>query len=286
MDPAGLQATGTATVRSRRLPAEQVVWLVIDMALFRNRSTQDIVNKLDLALPEGSLMVAPSSVVEARVRLGAEPIEWLFGISADHWAHASARGQITVQGLPWCKEPKTVGLASLSSQIGLAVRSPMVYVRSARNRRYASTATGRQSAPDPDSTVGIVDVKLAERITNLSPLTQWSHEQLQCNHAEAIQIADALGRLVGSSMGGFATASRPVHAIYERTNPPGGSGGKLTDRQSWEPRWERRGTALTRCIFCGHLASILKRTLTNHVLHQQQASVINKASRRVSRATQ
>jgi len=86
-----LQATGTATVRSRRLPAEQVVWLVIGMALFRNRSIQDIVNKLDLALPSTSLTVAPSSVVEARARLGAEPMEWLFGISADHWAHASAR---------------------------------------------------------------------------------------------------------------------------------------------------------------------------------------------------
>jgi hypothetical protein len=86
-----LQATGTATVRSRRLPAEQVVWLVIGMALFRNRSIQDIVNKLDLALPGVSLTVAPSSIAEARGRLGAEPMEWLFGISADHWAHASAR---------------------------------------------------------------------------------------------------------------------------------------------------------------------------------------------------
>lgn len=87
-----LEATGTATVRSRRLPAEQVVWLVIGMALFRNRSIQDIVNKLDLALPASSLTVASSSVVEARARLGAEPLEWLFGISADHLAHASAHG--------------------------------------------------------------------------------------------------------------------------------------------------------------------------------------------------
>jgi len=30
-----LEATGTATVRRRRLPAEQVVWLVIGMAMFR-----------------------------------------------------------------------------------------------------------------------------------------------------------------------------------------------------------------------------------------------------------
>ena len=66
-----LEATETATVRNRRLPAEQVVWLVIGMALFRNRSIEDVVNKLDLALPCISLTVAPSSVVEARARLGA-----------------------------------------------------------------------------------------------------------------------------------------------------------------------------------------------------------------------
>ena len=95
MDPEwilqALEATDTATVRNRRLPAEQVVWLVIGMALFRNRSIQEVVNKLDLALPGISLTVAPSSVVEARARLGADPMEWLFAISAEHWAHASAR---------------------------------------------------------------------------------------------------------------------------------------------------------------------------------------------------
>lgn len=86
-----LEAKGTATVRNRRLPGEQVVWLVIGMALFRNRSIHDVVNKLDLALPGVSLTVASSSVVEARARLGADPMEHLFTISAESWAHASAR---------------------------------------------------------------------------------------------------------------------------------------------------------------------------------------------------
>lgn len=86
-----LEATGTATLRTRRLPAEQVVWLVIGMALFRNRSIHDVVSKLDLALPGRSPTVAPSTVAEARARLGAEPMEWLFEISAAHWAHQSAR---------------------------------------------------------------------------------------------------------------------------------------------------------------------------------------------------
>lgn len=32
-----LQATGKASIRRRRLPAEHVVWLVIGLALFRNQ---------------------------------------------------------------------------------------------------------------------------------------------------------------------------------------------------------------------------------------------------------
>ena len=86
-----LHATGTASIRTRRLPAQQVVWLVIGMALFRDRSIHDIVTKLDLALPGPSPSVAPSTVADARARLTAEPMEWLFSISADQWAHTSAR---------------------------------------------------------------------------------------------------------------------------------------------------------------------------------------------------
>jgi hypothetical protein len=86
-----LQATGTASIRRRRLPAEQVVWLVIGMALFRNRSIHDIVSKLDLVLPGEKPTVVPSAVADARARLGADPMEWLFTRCADEWAHSSAR---------------------------------------------------------------------------------------------------------------------------------------------------------------------------------------------------
>jgi hypothetical protein len=84
-----LAATGTATLRRRRLPAEQVVWLVIAMALFRNRSIAEVVDKLDLALPGRSSTVAPSAIPQARSRLGAEPLEWLFARCAQEWAPCS-----------------------------------------------------------------------------------------------------------------------------------------------------------------------------------------------------
>lgn len=74
LDPAwieaALAASGTATVRRRRLPVEEVVWIVLGMALFRDRPMEDIVSKLDLALPSNGDTVARSSVVQARQRLG------------------------------------------------------------------------------------------------------------------------------------------------------------------------------------------------------------------------
>jgi hypothetical protein len=85
-----LHATGTATLRRRRMPAVQVIWLVIGMALFRNRSIRDIVAKLNLALPGRTLTLAPSSVAAARARLGDEPLEWIFTRAGDVWGHASA----------------------------------------------------------------------------------------------------------------------------------------------------------------------------------------------------
>ncbi len=87
-----LEATGTATIRRRRLPAEQVVWLVLGMGIYRNKPIAEIVAELDLALPgRRGPRAASSSVTQARDRLGDEPIRWLFERSAEAWAHASAR---------------------------------------------------------------------------------------------------------------------------------------------------------------------------------------------------
>jgi hypothetical protein len=86
-----LLATGMGTLRRRRLPAQQIVWLVIGMALMRDRSIVEVVGHLDLALPDGSTRtVAPSAIFQARARVGAAPLEWLFLRSGEQWAQASA----------------------------------------------------------------------------------------------------------------------------------------------------------------------------------------------------
>lgn len=84
-----LHATGTASIRKRKLPAEQVVWLVLGIGLWRNRSIADVCDKLDLVLPASDgrrVPVAPSALTQARERLGEAPLRYLFLSSAQAWA--------------------------------------------------------------------------------------------------------------------------------------------------------------------------------------------------------
>ena len=102
LDPAWIQqaltATGKATVRRRKLPAEQAVWLVIGMGLFRDRSIHDVAHHLDLVLPESTAKgpsgsLTSSAIVQARQRLGCEPLSELFRSLAEHWAVRAADAQ-------------------------------------------------------------------------------------------------------------------------------------------------------------------------------------------------
>ena len=86
-----LQLAGTATIRRRRLPAEQVIWLVIGMALYRNLPIEQVVDQLGLALPDPrQTLVARSAITQARRRLSDEPLAYLFTTTAAHWAGRSA----------------------------------------------------------------------------------------------------------------------------------------------------------------------------------------------------
>ena len=87
-----LQATGTATIRRRKLPAEYVVWLVIGMGLLRDRSIREVVRHLDLVLPTraGRGTVSGAAIAQARDRLGPEPLAALFAQTAAVWGPAAA----------------------------------------------------------------------------------------------------------------------------------------------------------------------------------------------------
>jgi len=87
-----LQASGTATIRRRKLPAEFATWMVIGMALLRDRSIDEVVDHLKLVVPQLGLpaRISHSSTCEARNRLGCAALALLFVHSANKWAQASA----------------------------------------------------------------------------------------------------------------------------------------------------------------------------------------------------
>ena len=77
-----LGATRIASIRRRKLPAEQVVWLTVGMALFSNTSVRQGLDRLNLTV---NGKVVPSSVSDARKRLGPKPLSYLFDLLARSW---------------------------------------------------------------------------------------------------------------------------------------------------------------------------------------------------------
>jgi hypothetical protein len=89
-----LEDQGTAKLRRRKFPVENVVWLIVGMALFRNRPISEIVERLDLVLPgkEGEReSLAKGSIPPARDRLGVEPLRSLFEVTARRWSEESTK---------------------------------------------------------------------------------------------------------------------------------------------------------------------------------------------------
>jgi len=84
-----LKLSSSATIRRRRLPADQVLWLVLGMAIFRDEPIHEVARRLNIcAQGLASLeLLARSGLTEARKRLGADPVEWLFRQTGQYWGH-------------------------------------------------------------------------------------------------------------------------------------------------------------------------------------------------------
>lgn len=95
-----LRLSSQATIRRRRLPADQVLWLVLGMALFRDEPVHEVARRLNICaqgLASDSLL-AKSGVTEARKRLGADPVESLFRKTGNQWGNERHNGD-SWQGL-------------------------------------------------------------------------------------------------------------------------------------------------------------------------------------------
>ena len=80
----GFEQAGVATIRKRRLTLEAVLWSIIGMALYRQKSVWDIATQMDVMLPDKKALVAPSALVQARQRLGEDAVREVFRVMAKH----------------------------------------------------------------------------------------------------------------------------------------------------------------------------------------------------------
>lgn len=113
-----LAASGKASIRRRKLPAEHAIWLVIGLSLYRHLPMWQVVQQLSLSLDEQALP-APSVSVQARQRLGCDPLEQLFGLLAGAWSRpgSSERGLrvLAVDGVVWAAPDTPENRAALGS---------------------------------------------------------------------------------------------------------------------------------------------------------------------------
>jgi len=85
-----LNATGSVTVRRRKMPAEDIIRLSIGMSLMRQEPIQEIAARLSFQNKKiDNQLLARSSISNARQRVGSAPVEWLFNRSADKWSSLS-----------------------------------------------------------------------------------------------------------------------------------------------------------------------------------------------------
>lgn len=85
-----LNATGSVTVRRRKMPAEDIIRLSIGMSLMRQEPIQEIAARLSFQNKKiDNQLLARSSISNARQRVGSAPVEWLFNRSADKWSSQS-----------------------------------------------------------------------------------------------------------------------------------------------------------------------------------------------------
>ena len=77
-----------AVLNTLRVPANQVLWLLLGMALFRDKPVHEVARRLNICAQglASDHLLARSGVTEARKCLGADPVEWLFRKTGNQWA--------------------------------------------------------------------------------------------------------------------------------------------------------------------------------------------------------
>ncbi len=81
--------TDTVTMRKRKLTLESMVWLLVGMAIYNDKSMKDLVNQLDIVDRTGKAFVAPSALTQRRKTLGEPAMKAVFERMTSAWVKAA-----------------------------------------------------------------------------------------------------------------------------------------------------------------------------------------------------
>ena len=94
-------------MRKRKLTLESMVWLLVGMAIYNNKSMKDLVNQLDIVDRTGKAFVAPSALTQRRKNLGVDAIKSVFERMTESWIKSANLPQwngltlLSVDGVVW-----------------------------------------------------------------------------------------------------------------------------------------------------------------------------------------
>jgi hypothetical protein len=87
--------TEAKSIPHRHLADEQVVWLMVALALYRHQSISEVPDSLGLAVPDAQApFVSKSAAAQARQRLGSDPLKWISEHSAQHCCGQDRRAYV------------------------------------------------------------------------------------------------------------------------------------------------------------------------------------------------
>ena len=166
-----LAQTNTVTFRKRKLPLDSMVWLLIGMAIYNDKSMADIVNTMDIVNSDGKPFVAPSAVIQRRQSLGEDAVRLLFEKTQAYW-HQQANHPLFcgltllgVDGVVWRAPDTPENNLVYSRQVTAGKPSEYPQVRMVCQMELSSHLITASAFDD----YNVNEMKLAEQLIEKTP---------------------------------------------------------------------------------------------------------------------
>jgi hypothetical protein len=151
---------------------DMMVWAVVGMSLFRSLSMNQIISRLDILLPGKRPFVVPSAVVQARQRLGEEPLKLMFEKTQHLWfekmplSHWHGLSLLAVDGTLWRAPDTAENSAAFGRTANQSALSEYPQIRMVCQMEVSShLLTGAVF----DSVSAVGEVELAGRLVEQTP---------------------------------------------------------------------------------------------------------------------